>query len=420
MYFTKLDSRDTEPEIHVNRDADVTWLTSSLEGYLRAGDARLGRAFRVTGAKGSGKTIFVRSVLENLRRKHSANTIFLEVDCRRCPGSREVFGSIAHCAVMELKSLQRAGAKIEEPLIEAAQLLNVLTRFTDVELKQVHENLIQYKSAAQLGGKVSLLKTIEANFGISLERTEKQIKQLTGSIRLDEYRVCAALRAFLGDLRERGLSVVLFVDNIDELLHDYGDEEQRAKVKQQAGWVLELSQAPVAMIACMRTYFADIARHIGNKRHLDPVAPNVLSGIVERRMKDEPSDVQEQFEKAEVQGLLNMVTRSAPTPLACIEWFKMLCEEDAFDKQRRKKAIEAFVKAEYAGVPLDVLQRVVWAFPSPHDEIDRAALLSACKESESDLSAVQERQVVLPNDFWNPTRFALDPSLHILHKTAHF
>ena len=27
----------------------------------------------------------------------------------------------------------------------------------------------------------------------------------------------------------------------------------------------------------------------------------------------------------------------------------------------------------------------------------------------------KDREVILPNDFWNPLRFTLDPTLHILH-----
>jgi len=418
VYFSKLDSRDTEPALFINRTPDVEWLKRNLEGYLGVTDARLGRAFRVTGAKGSGKTIFVRNVLKQLKGQHGGRTLFIEVDCRRCPGSREVFGAVAACAVSELIRLKGASASIKQELIDAANLLNTITRFTDAELREVHEHLTQYKAASGLSAKVALLSSLQANFGISLERSDKQIKQLTGSIRFDEYRLCAALRAFFDDVRDQGLNVVLFIDNIDELHHDYREAAQREKVRQQAEWVLELKQAKVALVACMRTYYADIARDIGNKLMLDPLPPNMLQGILERRVKDEPAPIREEYERADVKRLANRLAFAAPTPLAYIEWFKVLCEQDAFESSSQDKAIRRFVTAEYAGVPFDVLKSVVRAFPAPGEEIDVKALLDACGGRESELAAVQDRQVVLPNDFWNPTRFSLDPSLHILHPDA--
>ncbi len=414
MYFSKLDSRDVNPAHFVNRTPEVTWLTKNLEGYLDTGDARLGRAFRVTGTKGSGKTIFVRNVLKDLRQRYAKNTLFVEVDCRRGPGSREVFNKAAQGIVNELLALERAGAKIKPELIKAAQVLSTITRFSDVELKEVQEHLIQYKEAVGLSSRVALLSNLNANFGISLDRKEEQIKKLVGSIRLDEYRICCALREFFTDIRDQKLNVVLFVDNIDELDHDYRDPSRRRQIRQQAEWVLELRQAPVAMIACMRTYFADIARDIGNKLTLESIPDNVLFGILEQRIKVEPQEVQEEFQKNEVNSLAHMLAKAASTPLAYLEWFKFLSEQEAYDKQRRKKAVERFVRAEYAGVAFEVVEQVVRAFQSPERELDHAELMQACRNNEAEAAAVQDLQVVLPNDFWSPSRFSLDPSLHIL------
>ena len=212
--------------------------------------------------------------------------------------------------------------------------------------------------------------------------------------------------------------MVLFVDNIDELHHNYRDPKEREHARQQAEWVLELKQAPIALLACMRTYFSEIARDIGNRLALQPLPANVLLGILERRMRDEPQTVQEGFKRPEIQGLAQKLSGLAPTPLAYLEWFKSFSEQEAVDKLRREKARERYVRAEYASTPFEVIQRVAHAFQSPGQEIDRAALLKACGDSEADMAAIQDHQVVLPNDFWNPTRFTLDPSLHLLHAGA--
>ncbi len=417
MYFAKLSSRDVDPDLFVNRSVEVDSLEKSLEAYLDATDARFGRAFLVTGGKGSGKTIFARHVLRRLRAKYAAKTLFVEVDCRRCPGSREVFNSAAQAIVDELGKLKSAGAPIKDELIATAQLLNTITRFSDVELKEIHEHVIQFKAAVGLSSQVALLKNLNANFGISLDRSDKQIKSLVGSIRFDEYRLCAALRDCFQDIRDQGFNIVLFVDNIDELHHDYRDQSQRDRVRQQAEWVMELKQAPIAMIACMRTYFADIARDIEDKLTLAPIPGNVLVGILERRLKRESPAIQAACQQPDVKGVMDKLAGMNLTPLAYLEWFKFLCQQEAFDKPRRIKAFESFVRAAYAGIPVDVIESVVRAFPKADREIDRAVLLAACG-GEADMAAVQDRQVVLPNDFWNPLRFTLDPALHVLHAGA--
>lgn len=418
MYFAKLDSRDVDPELFVNRSAEVEGLEKSLAGYLDITDARLGRAFRVTGDKGSGKTIFARHVLQRLKAKYGRNTLFLDVDCRRCPDSRAVFGVIAQRVVEELFNLKRAAAPIKDELIATAQVLSTITHFTSVELKVAHEHVTQYKVAAELSGQASFYSTLKTTFNISVERSKKQYEGLTGSVNFDEYRLCLLLRDFFSDLRDQGLQVVLFVDNIDELHHNYRDPAQREHARQQAEWVLELKQAPIALLACMRTYFSEIARDLGNKLTLEPLRANVLLGILERRLKDEPAEVRAEWLRPEVKSLADKLAHVAATPLAYLEWFKALCEQKAFDTPRRRQAIEHYVRAEYASTPFQVIESVARAFPSPEHELDRAALLKACSDSETDLAAIQDHQVVLPNDFWNPTRFTLDPSLYLLRAGA--
>lgn len=415
MYFARLDSRDVDPELFVNRSAEVEGLEKALAGYLEAADVRVGRAIRVTGMKGSGKTIFARHVLRELKKKHGASTLFVEVDCRRCPDSRAVFAAIAMNVVKELFNLKRALAPIKDELIATAQVLSTITGFSTVELKVVHEHVTQYKAAAELSGQAAFYTTLKTAFNVSVERSKKHYEGLTGSVQFNEYKLCMLLRDFFGDLREQGLNVVLFVDNIDELHHNYRDPAQREYARQQAEWVLELKQAPIALLACMRTYFSDIARDIGNKMTLPPLPANVLLGILERRIKDETPSTREGFKGVETKNLADKLAHLAPTPLAYLDWFKVLCEQDAFDQPRREKAIERYVRAEYASTPFEVIQRVAHAYPAPDRELDEAALLEACGSSKGDLAAIQDHQVVLPNDFWNPTRFTLDPSLYLLH-----
>lgn len=415
MYFQRLDARDTDPALFVDRERDQQWLHAGLEAYLNERAPDRGRSFVVIGAKGSGKTIFARRVIASVRKKFLSNTLFIEVDCRRQASSRAVFNIVAQSIVDELQKLSHAGAKVRPALLDAAKMLTAVTRFTEVELKVAHEHTMQFKAAVSATPKLGVLQKLEATFGLSLENVEKRVKTLTGKVTFDEAGLCAAIKELLADIRHAGFSVLLFVDNVDELHHDYKDDATRRRVFQEAEWVIELAQAPVAMVACMRSYYSGVARAL-QKRALDPLAAPYLKGVLERRVREESDEVRRWFTTAPAQAMANEVSKHAPTPLACLQWFQWFAEEDAYDPDAMERTAERLLRAEYANVPLDTLRRIAQSFKRPTDEIDRAQLLAACGESESELATVQDRQVVLPNDFFNPTRFTLDPTVFVLHR----
>lgn len=420
MYFTQLDTGDIDPRLFVNRSDDVEWLASGLNGYLKGTELLTGRAFRVTGQKGSGKTIFAKHVLARIKREHGTKGVFIEADCRRCPDSRAVFQLLAQRTVEELFALKDAGVKaVSEELLATARVAAVITQFTSVEVKQIHEHITQHKKAGSLAIGRSLIDFLKITFDVAVQREKKTYESMAGTITFSEYHLCTVLRKLFEDIRAQGLFVVALVDNLDELHHDYRDPLPREHARQEAGWVLELKQAPIALIACMRTYFSEIARDFRAKRTLDPMPGNVLVGILEKRLLDEPEDVKREAAREEIKSLYHKLADIAATPLSYLDWVKALAEQEAFDKDLRTKAVRQYVRAEHATVPFDVIESIARVYDAVDHEIDKATLLEACRGSESDVALVQDGQVVLPNDFWNPTRFSLDPSLYLLHRRLH-
>lgn len=357
-------------------------------------------------------------MLDKLKPRHPT-ALFLYVDCRLSGTSRKVFQRVAEATVDELERLLAAKTEIRPELVDAAHVVSVLASFDDVELKKVHEHLIQFKAAAGLAADAALLKYLKANLSISLERSERQTAQLTGAVRIDERKLHSALTALFEDIRREGIGVILLIDNLDELHHYYREEAQRQTAREHAMWVMELRKAPVAFLACMRSYFADVARDIGDKIHLEPLPANILLAIVERRCRDEPASVQQLAASPEVKSLMNMLAGVASTPLAYLDWLKFFVKEKAFDPQRRRRVIEKFSKAEFANLAFDVLEQLGRSFEKPERELDRGELLKACGDRESELVAVIDAQAVLPNNFWTPTRYRLDPLLNLLLPGVH-
>jgi hypothetical protein len=418
VYFGAFNAFETDPGLFLNRETERDWLLKSIQAWLGRSQSDDGRqSWCVHGPKGSGKTIFARKVLDDVRAvspKHLASTLFVEVDCRRLNSSREVYKHIAYGCVRALDELRSAHVKVAEALLDMGRAFRAIASLEgNVETQVARETLTRFQ--ATLGGKTTsaLSKALEGTFGLTFEASQKTTHSLKAMLRFDDAWLCLALSAYFRDLRAAGFRVLLFVDNIDELQHEYDTEEVRRRARAQADWVLELAEAPIGMLVCMRSYFSTIARTM-HKRALTPLGGNHLVGILEKRVTREAADLKRRFAETEVKLLTHWLAGRAPTPLAYLQWFQNLAERDAWDSASREAAITEVIRSEYANVPFDLIERVVALYPRVDSEVVREKILEACEGNASELAVLQDRQVVLPNDFWNPTRFTLDPFLQVL------
>jgi len=416
MLLTHFDPHDVDPNLLVNREQELGWLAENVEAYLTMEGPRSGRTFCIIGDKGIGKSILTRRALDRVRAKHSASTLIIEIDCRRWHSAREILAAIADAAVQELISLESAKVSIAPELLEAAQILRTIASMSTVTLRVVHERLQQYKIAAKFGASLELLKALDVGLGISLQRSEKSIEALEGITSLDEVQLLRMFRAFFNDLHDHDLYTTVYIDNLDELRHSYRTEADRDKVRSEIGHVLALHLAPIALVLNARTYFETaIPRSIKRRRILGSLTSTQLREIVAGRIAREPEAVRRVLLEPAAQEVIQRLATMASTPMALLVWFGFLVEEDALSVANLRSALDRFVETLYTTVPLRVLREVVRVFPTPTEPIDRAALLEGCGNNEAILAQLQDRQVVLPRDFWNPTEFTLDPEIQFLH-----
>ena len=402
---------DTNPELHVDREGDLAWLSGEVEARLMDGSLE-SAAWLVTGAKGSGKTIFVKRVLRALKAQHPQDTLFIEVDCRTQLRSRTVLRDVAQRTVGQLEELRRRGGKVSSELHDAAQALLAIARLDEAELRVVHENVAQYKASLGAEVKLAVKNTLNTVFGVSLERSVKDSKALSGSVKFTEQGLCEVFCAFFRDLREAGYTVVLFIDNLDELEHDYKDEKARQRVREEARWVQQITTSPIVSVLCMRSYFASVARPGLIGLALDPLTPTLLLGILEARIKKERPDVRTEYDtRSEVRALTQWIAGAAKTPLAALHWLRWFWSRNAFEPRARKQEVWKFVRSAYPGVPEDLIQRVAQDVDDPTIADRSTVLQQACQGKEVALALLQDHEVILPNDFWNPLQFTLDPTL---------
>ena len=425
MLLDGFDPSDVDPLLLYNRDEDQRWLTDRLNRYLeteRRTDNRL--ALCLIGEKGVGKSILTRRVLRDLRERFSGSTLFLHADCRRLRGRREVYAAVAQLVVDELLSLRSVGVTVPDALLANAQVLAALTNFTDARLSVVHEHLQQFRVATELKSGGHLLKYLDGNFGISLVRELKSIQNLTGSVQFDEHRLCRMLAAFFRDLRELHLNVVLYLDNIDELRHEYADATARERVRIDAEGILALSEAPIGLLLNMRTYYRGVLpREISDLRNLRRLSGTDLENIARLRLerhlasrsKSEQEDARRWLDLPETKSVIAKLAAMARTPLAFLKWFKFLAEEEALTSDSLATGFDRYLETYYSTLPRQTLRDVAHAFALLDTPVSRDAIAAACNKNEAVVALLQDRQAILPRDFWSPTEFSLDPELHFLH-----
>jgi Cdc6-like AAA superfamily ATPase len=416
MFLRHFDPSAVNPLLLVNRKRDFDWIVERLSAYLRDPGPHDGLGFCVSGDKGSGKSILTRSAIRALRKDFSDRALFLEINCREGHSAKAVFGVIASAIVEGLDGLRSAGLKVSRELLANAQILATITGFDEAELKVVHEHLEQHKLALGLTGARALLDVLNISFGISLERSSKTVKELAGKVRFDERRLGKAVAALFRDIREAGIDVVLYLDNLDELRHTYRTAEERERVRLDVDALLLLREAPIGLVVNVRTYFSGILpREIVNRRVLRRMNDGELLEILKIRLDGELEEVKTHFGVAAFRAEAEKLAGIAPTPLALLQWFKFLFEEERIAPGEMKAGLEDYLATNYTRLRAEVLEKVAAAFEDLNTPLSRAAVLAACGNNEAVLNQLQDRQAILPGDFWNPVEFTLDPELSFLH-----
>jgi len=422
MLQIALDPIDTSPRFLVNRTREQEWLARRLRTYLALNEevTYTGQCFAVLGEKGIGKTILVRAVLDSIKRNTPRETIFLLADCRRVRSRRDVLTEIAQEVVRRLaQSSAIAPSPQLDALLDSARVLRVLCNFdADAELKVVHEHMLQFKAAAGLSGDRQFLSNLKLNFGVSVDLSERRVKELVGKVRFDEQRLVGLFVDFFRDVRTAGIHVVLHLDNIDELRHEhYQEDSVRKQVRRDVDSILALRDAPIALVLGLRTYYSgSLPREVTQRLPLLKLQGNDLTDLlVKRADPKEDADVlarlKREFSNPPLAEPLGRLAAMARTPLAFLQWAQAL-----FDQPNEKldSVIERFLASHCSNVPLHTLRRISSAFVEPNQPVPKAKLLDCCDSNQSLFNQLLDCQVVLPMDFFHPEDFTLDPELDAL------
>lgn len=417
-FLTFFEPTGIDPRDHVDREADLAWLRGSLDSYLKAPDKSQGRCVAVLGERGIGKSILVRKVLDDLREIHTATTLFLQVDCRHCRTQRKVYQAIAMAAVDQLAG--RSG--VDPALVATARLLEAIASMDTVKQTALYERITAFKAAVKLGGKKSLLELLGKSYEINLERSVKSGESLDAAIHFDSLRLRDAVIAFFHDLRDhqadpnKRLDVIVVLDNLEELDHEaIAEERHRHDLLVEIDALLGLSLAPIGLVLTVRTYFAaGLMRAIHSSLLLEPMCAADHVALLDARLARESAAMRELFGRAEHRACIERLASSAQTPLALLRWFNFLAQYELHADPDIATNLRGLARAQYATVPMRVLEQVVAAFGTGEYPIHEDVLLAACTNQQPIFKQLLRYQIVLPVDFWNPVDFTLSPELHFL------
>lgn len=407
------------PSPLVDRDDLRADLRDDLLGFLEREDSSSSGLWAVIGDKGIGKTIFTRAVLDEVRAERSSTAVIATIDCRRRRTWREVLSQLCWALVNELREIKTIKSEaVHTALLAEAQLLEDLAKLDKAERQTFHERALSYRAGLEAELPTKLLSVLRADLGLELGIEEKRIRSLSGSRIFDEDRLNRAICALCNDIREAGLRVVIYLDNVDELDHEYHDESARIRVRKDAEGLLRLAESPVALVVNMRTYFSRVLPRqmpIPPWR-LKPLPASELLAILDKRNRQESRAVRDSFGTLEARQAVIDLARLAPTPLAFLTWVHVLQRWNCLSLAKLEEGFSLYVEAMCSTIEKRRIVRVMETFDSPTVAVGRERVLAACEGSESLLRKLEDLQVVLPEDFWAPEHYTLDPMFQTLHQ----
>lgn len=425
--LTALDPADTRPDLLVNREVLLGRLLEEVWAFLQRRDGVKGRAWTVHGEKGVGKTIFTRELVRRVRDRWTDAVVdeddgalpvlAIWADCRKKATRRDVYQEILQEALRGLDELDSLGVAVSDELRATASIARAIARLSDATLRFVHESVLQHKAALGLTGDHAVLDTLKLNYGIRVDRSIKEVGTLEGSVSIDEDFLGQLVAALFSDLRDAGIRVLLHLDNIDELDHRYRSPEEREEVRRQVeGLLIDLTRGPAAIILNIRTYFGGvITREFDAPEGIEPLSIEDRLALLHRRLEEERVDVQDLADRPDLKQAVTELAAVCETPLAFLRIFQFLWSRDLLAPGSLRAGMEAFARSRFPTVSFEVLTRLLAAFPRATSTVGRLPIEAAC-EDDFTLRSVEEAQLVLPRDFWNPSHFTLDPVLQALHR----
>jgi len=292
----------TGSELFVDRDDEQEELRFILNDLLHTGlvEARV----LVTGRRGVGKSIFTRKVFEQISADRPNKVIPISVDARGI-GFRhfldELGRTLCACVPRFLPDDRVVQAWLDE--------LALLANHHQITRSQADTVARKYGVFSEVGA--ALFAALKARFTWEETRTAGRTEAVTQQVTDELLR--AGIEATLGMIAERGFTVLLFLDDLDQAATP---DPERAK--ETLKHLLDLR--PCISLVHLRTesLFEDVRREITQRVELTGLPPERLWQMIEVRLGIAASETQARVRanKAEIMRL----ARGTDNPYVFLRW----------------------------------------------------------------------------------------------------
>ena len=396
----------------VNRDEKKQELLTQLRAAIGNSDI-YSQSYLIIGERGVGKSLFTRYVLRQLRAEFSGDVAFVRVEgADQTNGFAGIMHDLVSQLIDELEQLDgiapSSSSRIPEHIYNELRFLRTLLGYTEVSIKRVHDTLTQYHLKIDVASPKSLVSFLSSRWGLEKKTSDRDVLEMKQ--RFDISTMCEAVCRALEGLVELRQKVVVFIDDLDQV---YGVTESNIEDTETMFKHLHRLHDCI-LIVNLRDYYlsANTSREYHSVFNLQGLDNRALGEIIDSRLSQVAN--REEIEN-KIGPLRETLVQKTDNPLAFLTWCHWLINRTDCSPDKVDSHLAEFVEEYYTWFVDDI--RIVAALykSSPRRILRKTALLAKLGDGGGDiLKDLENREVVLPQDYVNRTAFRLNPIFHFL------
>lgn len=398
----------THLDIFADREEALEDIVETLKSYLAPGGAGAARVL-VRGARGVGKSILTRKAISVVVAE--LGPLYVCVD-----GAHAGYGADAFLRrfAQELAREVVENATDEE-LKKGAEMLRRVAGATKVTEREVS----QWSRSLKFGTSVkhNFINAVHFEFGLERGATRTATTEHVYERVVDEQLLHPLIREFVADCQRAGATLLLFLDNLDQVGYGEFDEDVR-KVTNLTRLVLDIDRCVV--VANLRSEFvsADLARHTTNEIHVPGMSAAEVVKVVNRRIELATATVREELEAAGFPVMLGILAGWTDNAWAMLNWLSFLDYRRLTftpdDRDALRASLEEFALQRFPVMSVDELRSVAKAFRAqPHATLRQEDLVRVGIWEDLLNRAVRCRALI-PDWLVVRDRYSLSPLLRFL------
>jgi Cdc6-like AAA superfamily ATPase len=371
------------------------------------------QSYLVIGERGVGKSLFTRHVLTQLKAEFSGDTAFVRVDgAHQHNGFSGIMHDLLSRLIDELEQLDKtatsSASRIPPRIYDELRFLRTLLGYTEVSIKRVHDSLTQYNLKIDVSSPKSVVPFLVSRWGLEKKISDQDVLEMKQ--RLDISTMCEAVCRVLESLAEHRQKVVVFIDDLDQV---YGLSESYIEDAETMFKHLHRVHSCI-LIVNLRDYYlsANTAREYHSVFNLQGLDHQALGEIVDSRLGNAPNKTE--IEK-KIGPLRDTLVQKTDNPLAFLTWCHWLINRTDCAPDKLEAHLSEFVEEYYTWLADDIRKVAALYKAVPRRILRKTALLSSLgADGEDILNDLEDREIVLPQDYVNRTSFRLNPIFHFL------